>query len=72
MVIRYLALILVILLSRPAFAIARVDEEEQMSKDRIQINRNNPRYWEYRGEPVLLLGGSVEESAGQCWRQLHP
>jgi len=65
MAIRYLALILVILLLHPAFAIARANEEEQMSKDRIQIHSSNPRYWEYEGELVLLLGGSVEDNLFQ-------
>jgi len=41
------ALVLVILLSCPAFVIAKANEEGQMNKDRIQINSNNPRYWEY-------------------------
>lgn len=26
--------------------------------DRIKPYRNNPEYWQYKGEPVLLLGGS--------------
>ena len=26
--------------------------------DRIQIHTQNPRYWQYKGQPVLLLGGS--------------
>ncbi|HJN16174.1 MAG TPA: hypothetical protein QGH10_11805 [Armatimonadota bacterium] len=26
--------------------------------DRIKPHANNPRYWQYKGEPVMLLGGS--------------
>jgi hypothetical protein len=33
--------------------------------DRIQIGRRYPSYWEYDGEPVLLLGGSVEDNLFQ-------
>lgn len=29
---------------------------------RIQIFRENPHYWEYKGKPVLLLGGSDEDN----------
>lgn len=31
----------------------------------IQPYRNNPRFWEYQGKPVLLLGGSVEDNLFQ-------
>ena len=30
--------------------------------DRIQIHHGNPWYWQYKGEPVLLLGGSDEDN----------
>jgi len=33
--------------------------------DRIQPWPGNPRYWQYRGEPVLLLGGSKDDSLFQ-------
>ncbi len=33
--------------------------------DRIQIYKENPRYWQYKGKPVLLLGGSVEDNLFQ-------
>jgi len=29
---------------------------------RIRVSRKNPCYWEYRGKPVLLLGGSDEDN----------
>ena len=28
------------------------------SEDRIQPYSKNPRYWQYKGKPVMLLGGS--------------
>ncbi|MFW6189412.1 MAG: putative collagen-binding domain-containing protein [Planctomycetota bacterium] len=31
----------------------------------IDIREQNPRYWQYGGEPVLLLGGSVEDNLFQ-------
>ena len=31
----------------------------------IKPYRNNPRYWEYHGEPVLLLGGSKDDNLFQ-------
>lgn len=36
-----------------------------MSDDRIQVCKDNPRYWQHRGRPVLLLGGSVEDNLFQ-------
>ena len=33
--------------------------------DRIRPYRANPRYWQYKGKPVLLLGGSVEDNLFQ-------
>lgn len=32
---------------------------------RIRIYPDNPRYWEYKGEPVVLIGGSVEDNLFQ-------
>ena len=37
----------------------------EMEKDRIQIYKENPRYWQYKGEPILLIGGSVEDNLFQ-------
>lgn len=28
------------------------------NEDRIQPWNSNPRYWQYKGKPVMLLGGS--------------
>mgnify|MGYP006287781219 CR=1 FL=1 len=33
--------------------------------DRIQPFADNPFYWQYKGEPVLLLGGSLEDNLFQ-------
>ena len=33
--------------------------------DRIQPWSKNPRYWQYKGQPVLLLGGSKDDSLFQ-------
>ena len=33
--------------------------------NRIQIYPDNPRYWQYQGQLVLLLGGSVEDNLFQ-------
>lgn len=30
--------------------------------DRIQPDRENPYYWQYQGETVLLLGGSWQDN----------
>ena len=31
-------------------------------EDRIQPYENNPTYWQYKGEPVLLLGGTNQDN----------
>ena len=33
--------------------------------DSIDIYKKNPRYWQYKGEPVLLIGGTVEDNLFQ-------
>jgi len=35
------------------------------NEDRIQPYSANPRYWQYKGEPVLLIGGSKDDSLFQ-------
>ncbi|MBD3182491.1 hypothetical protein GF312_09380 [Candidatus Poribacteria bacterium] len=37
----------------------------EVNMDRIQIYKENPRYWQYKGKPVLLIGGSVEDNLFQ-------
>ena len=39
--------------------------ETTMKDDRIQICADNPRYWQHKGELILLLGGSVEDNLFQ-------
>lgn len=36
-----------------------------LAEDRIRPWPENPRYWQYRGRPVLLLGGSREDNLFQ-------
>ena len=35
----------------------KAEKDIQMDKNRIQIYSENPRYWQYKGEPILLIGG---------------
>ena len=35
------------------------------NQDRIQPYTKNPFYWQYKGVPVLLLGGTVEDNVFQ-------
>ena len=35
------------------------------AEDRIQPYSKNPRYWQYRGTPVLLLGGTIDDNLFQ-------
>ena len=41
------------------------EKDKNMEKNRIQIYKENPRYWQYEGEPILLIGGSVEDNLFQ-------
>lgn len=34
-------------------------------QDAVQPWRDNPRFWQYKGEPVLLLGGTVKDNLFQ-------
>jgi hypothetical protein len=47
---------------------AAVSSERQSSmpaEDRIRICEQYPMHWQYKGQPVLLLGGSVEDNLFQ-------
>lgn len=35
---------------------------ETKEKKSISVYAGNPHYWEYNGEPILLLGGSGEDN----------
>ena len=53
-------------------------------ENRIQPFADNPYYWQYKGEPVVLLGGTKDDNLFQipdrrsilnCWRkwgELYP
>ncbi|MFH1568971.1 MAG: hypothetical protein ABIL09_13325 [Gemmatimonadota bacterium] len=41
------------------------DEPTAPATDRIEPYPPNPRYWQHRGEPVVLLGGSVKDNLFQ-------
>ena len=59
-----LGLAILLFLTIGGFAITSTTDEET-NNSRIQIHQDNPRYWHYKGEPVLLLGGSVEDNLFQ-------
>ncbi len=40
-------------------------KDTEMEKNRIQVYKENPRYWQYKGEPVLLIGGTVDDNLFQ-------
>ena len=40
-------------------------QPQTSEQDRIQPYAENPFYWQYEGEPVLLIGGSVEDNLFQ-------
>jgi len=46
-------------------ATAATCDATQMGNKGIQIYQDNPRYWQYKGEPVLLLGGSGDDNLFQ-------
>jgi hypothetical protein len=35
------------------------------SVERIEIYKQNPAYWQYKGEPVLLIGGTQDDNLFQ-------
>ena len=40
--------------------------QAQSDPDRIQPYAANPRYWQYKGQPVLLLATLAEQSKTVC------
>ena len=40
-------------------------ETQMLDRSRIQPYSGAPFYWQYRGKPVLLVGGSVEDNLYQ-------
>jgi len=53
--------------ARPAVGQERAKQEAPMmsNNDRIQPCRKNPRYWQFKGKPALLLGGSDDDNLFQ-------
>ena len=43
----------------------KAEKDTEMEKNRIQIYKENQRYWQYKGKPILLIGGSVEDNLFQ-------
>ena len=43
----------------------RTKMDIEIEKNRIQIYKENPRYWQYKGAPILLIGGSVDDNLFQ-------
>ncbi len=60
-----LALLILASICSIAVQEAIAEKENNMEKNRIQIYAKNPRYWQYKGEPILLIGGSVEDNLFQ-------
>ncbi len=58
--VKLLLIVLAILTSRPFAARAMTEP-----KKKIKIYAKNPAYWQYYGKPVLLLGGSADDSLFQ-------
>ncbi len=59
----YISFVLFVLLIN-----THVKASEEVNNDkgnRIAINKENPMYWQYKGEPVLLLGGTVDDNLFQ-------
>jgi hypothetical protein len=36
---------------------ANANVQENRNENAIKPYKNNPRYWQYKGQPVMLLGG---------------
>jgi hypothetical protein len=43
----------------------RQKKQTLINKNRIQICPENPRYWQYKGKPVLMLGGTKDDNLFQ-------
>ena len=40
-----------------------------MNPNALQPYTANPRYWQFNGKPVRLLGGSIEDNSGEkLWK----
>lgn len=48
----------------------QLNDKPQTDSDRIQPYKENPSYWQYKGKPVVLLGGSADDNLFQ-WPDLE-
>jgi len=63
---RHFRLLAMLLLSAVCLGtISPVVGQQPGNSDRIRPYEKNPRYWQYKGRPVLLLGGSKDDSLFQ-------
>ena len=60
-----LALLIPVFLCSIAAQETKAEKDTDMENNRIKIYAENPRYWQYKGEPILLIGGSVEDNLFQ-------
>ncbi|MGH3449228.1 MAG: hypothetical protein ACRDQW_00565, partial [Haloechinothrix sp.] len=56
---------LTILVCSPPAGLSAADPPSTPNADRIRPYAANPWYWQYKGQPVLLLGGSKDDSLFQ-------
>lgn len=55
----------IIIFFLPVLFLSCIQSTEVKESDRIQPWQENPRYWQYKGEPVLLLGASDDDNLFQ-------
>ena len=61
-----MVLVLLILISLSSVTQdSKAKKDLEMGKNRIQIYKENPRYWQYKGKSILLIGGSVKDNLFQ-------
>ncbi len=54
-----------LMLSLAAVWLCHMNVADAAASDRIQPWPDNPRYWQFKGQPVLLLGGSQDDNLFQ-------
>ncbi len=59
MLVTHILSVVCVLLNTPGVPDMSADE---LNAARIQPYEQNPRYWQYKGEPVILLGGSWQDN----------
>lgn len=62
-----LSIIVIILLTAPALSSCRLVHRKKFEQENREANRikpwpENPGYWQFKGEPVMLLGGSDQDN----------